>query len=72
MLSANEQEENCAALLWASAYLEAGQPEDDWDYLSDALQNILLSLYHPLPQQSSDPHASIWKLLAAALRRHST
>ena len=72
MLSPSEQEENCAALLWASAYLEAGQPENDWDYLSNALQNILLSLYHPLPQQSSDPHASIWKRLAAALRRHST
>jgi len=72
MLSPSEQEENCAALLWASAYLEAGQPEDDWDYLSDALQNILLSLYHPLPQQPSDPHASIWKRLATALRRHST
>ena len=65
------QEENCAALIWASAYLESGQSIADWDQLPDHLVEVLLDLYYLPPSRASSPTRTVWDRLAISLRLFS-
>ena len=65
------QQDLCAALTWARAFLQTSRPVSDWDNLPEEMRETLLELYPLPPPRSHGPSLSDMQRLAAAINMYT-